>query len=214
MKYWFKMFVPGLLLLSLLGGSAFAQGKIATIDLKKVFDNYYKKKQAEDALKVTEEEIKKEDAAMMDEYKKLKDDYTALQSSINESAISPEEHDRRTKAASDKLKALKEKEDLIAQYERSARTRLGEQTQRMRTGIVNEIRNVVNAKAKSAGYSLVLDTAAESANLTPIVLYNNNDNDITDSILLQLNATAPNDSAPPDDKPADKKTDKKKESKK
>ena len=215
MKNWFRTLVPGLLLFSLLSGSAFAQGKIATVDLKKVFDNYWRKKQAEDALKATEDEIKKDDTAMLDEYKKLKEDYKILQDSVAESNISPEEQARRKKAADDKLKALKDKEELIVQYERAAGTRLAEQKQRMRTGIIGEIRNIINAKAKSGGFSLVLDTAGETAVGTPAVLYSNNDNDLTDAVLVQLNATDPaTGAASPDDKPGDKKGDKKKESKK
>ena len=39
--------VPGLLLISLLGGSASAQGRIGLIDLRKVFEKYYKREQAQ-----------------------------------------------------------------------------------------------------------------------------------------------------------------------
>ena len=38
---------------------------------------------------------------------------------------------------------------------------------------------------------MVVDTAAESANATPVILYTNNESDITDDILKQLNLTAP-----------------------
>jgi hypothetical protein len=72
---------------------------------------------------------------------------------------------------------------------------------------------VVNAKAKAANLSLVMDTAAETLNSTPVFLYTNNENDITDSVLQQLNATAPADALKADDKPAEPDT-KKKDSKK
>ncbi len=61
----------------------------------------------------------------------------------------------------------------------------------MRDSIVEEIRITVNGKAKAAGYALVFDTLAESANGTPVVLYSNNENDLTEAILSQLNAGAP-----------------------
>jgi len=50
---------------------------------------------------------------------------------------------------------------------------------------------VVNKKARTANYGAVLDSAAESAVGTPIVLFNANLPDLTDEILTQLNATAP-----------------------
>ena len=86
--------------------------------------------------------------------------------------------------------------------------RSGEQRNRMRTSIIDEIRKVVDAKAKAAGYSLVIDIAAESVNTTPIVLYCNNESDITDAVLAQLNSTAPADTAS-SDKPAAAKPGKK-----
>ena len=80
----------------------------------------------------------------------------------------------------------------------------------MRDSILEEIRTTVNGKAKAAGYALVFDTAAESANNTPIVLYSNNENDITEAVLSQLNAGAPADAPKTQEQKADTKDDKKK----
>lgn len=207
-----RRLVLGLVLVSLTGGSVMAQNRIATVDLRKVFDGYWKKRQAEAALKDRQTDMEKEDRNMVDDYKKAKDEYQTLLTSANDQAVSSEERDKRKNAAEDKLRRMKEMEDTIAQYERQARTTIGEQSQRMRSNILTEIRNVVNSKAKAAGFSLVIDTAAESVNTTPVFLYSNNENDITDSVLQQLNATAPADALKADDKTAD--NDKKKNSNK
>jgi Skp family chaperone for outer membrane proteins len=61
----------------------------------------------------------------------------------------------------------------------------------MRDKILDEIKAVVSARAKTSGYTMVVDSAAEGANGTPVYLYNNGENDITDDILKQLNSTAP-----------------------
>ena len=209
--------MPGLLVFSLLSGSAWAQGRIATIDLRKVFDGYWKKRQAEANLKDRQADMEKEDKNMIDDYKRMKDEYGTLQTSAGDQAISPEERDKRKKAAEDKLKQMKDLEDTIAQYERQAKTTLGEQSSRMRANILTEIRNVVNAKAKAGGFFLVVDTAAESINSTPIVLFSSNENDITDGVLEQLNATRPTDLPKTDETPAetkDEKSEKKKDGKK
>jgi len=195
--------------MGLLSGSALAQNRIATIDLRKVFDGYWKKKQAEAALKERQTDIEKEDRNMVEDYKKAKDDYQSLLTSANDQAVSSEERDKRKNAAEEKLRRMKEMEDSIAQYERQARTTIGEQSQRMRSNILTEIRNVVNSKAKAAGFSLVIDTAAETINTTPVFLYSSNDNDITDAVLQQLNSNAPADALKSDEK-EDKKKDTKK----
>jgi Skp family chaperone for outer membrane proteins len=195
-----------------LTGSAVAQNRMATVDLRKVFDGYWKKRQAEAALKERNADMEKEDRNMIDDYKKVKDEYQGLLASASDQAVSTEERDKRKNSAEEKLRRLKEMEETISQYERQARTTIGEQSQRMRSNILNEIKTVVNAKAKTGGFSLVIDTAAESINNTPVFLYSSGENDITDSVLQQLNATAPSDAVKADDKTAadDKKKDGKK----
>jgi len=210
MKSLLRNIVPAILLLTIFSGSAWAQGRIATVDLRKVFDGYWKTKKADAALKDRASDMEKERKSMMEDLKKAQDDYQTLQVDANNQALSPDERDKRKKAAEDKLKQVKETNDTVQQYERQERVQLDEQRKRMREGLIEEIRNVLNGISKSAGYSLVLDTAGESANGTPVLLYNSADNDITETLLRQLNATAPVESAAPVDKKADAKSDKKK----
>src|SRR6266478_7696494 len=210
MKTWLHKIIPAVLLISALGGPAWAQSRIATVDLRKLFDNYWKTKQADAALKDRAADMEKEHKNMLDDWKKAKEDYQGLLGSANDQAVSTDEREKRKKSAEDKLKYIKETEDTIAQYERQARSTLDEQKKRMRDNILGEIRTAINAKAKSSGFSLVFDTAAESANGTPIILFTANDNDMTDAILAQLNAGAPIDTPKPDEKKEEKKDSKKK----
>ena len=199
--------ILALVLAPMLCTAVCAQSKTATIDLRKVFDNYWKTKQADAALKDRAADMEKEHKNMLDDWKKAKDDYQALLADANNQALSSDERDRRKKSAEDKLKFIKDTEDSIGQYERQARSTLDEQKRRMRDNILGEIRNVLNAIAKSDGYSMVIDIAAESSNGTPIVLYNDNSGDLTDKVLSQLNAGAPADTGAvtkTDEKPADK----------
>jgi len=201
-----RKIVPGLLLLSLLSSPAWGQGRIATIDLRKVFDGYWKTKQADAALKDRATDMEKEHKSMLDEWKKAKEDYQGLLAGANDQAVSSDEREKRKKAAEEKLKYIKDTEDTILQYEKQARNTLDDQRRRMRDNILGEIRTLLNSKAKSGGYSLVIDTAAESANNTPIVLFNSNENDVTEAILSQLNSTAPAESAKPEEKKDEKKS--------
>jgi dihydrodipicolinate synthase/N-acetylneuraminate lyase len=61
---------------------------------------------------------------------------------------------------------------------------------------------------------MVIDTAAETVNGTPVILYNTTDADLTDEVLKELNAAAPAmDTAKPDEK-KDEKSGKKDQKKK
>jgi len=183
--------------------SAQAQGKVGIIDLRKVFDEYYKTKQATASLKVEVADLDKQIKDMTDDLKKGEEEWKKLLDKSNDQAITAEEREKNKQAAQKKLVELKDLEQTATQFQRSNKARLDERNRRKRDAILQEIRDVVNAKAKAAGYSMVIDTAASSINDTPIVMYNNGENDVTESVLSQLNAAAP-----PEEKPA--KTDEKK----
>ena len=174
-----------------MGGSALAQAKVATVDLKKLFDNYYKTKLASAALDERRDQLDKDDKSMKDDLKKGGDDYQKLVQQANDQALSADERDRRKQSADDKLKQLQASKAAIDQFERQAQTTLGEQRQRMRDNILVEIKAAVSTKAKAAGDTLVIDTAAETVNGTMAVVYSVGDNDLTDAILAQMNAGAP-----------------------
>jgi outer membrane protein len=197
MKNILKTFLPVILLMTILSGSALAQTKIATVDLKKLFDSYYKTKLAQVSIQERATQLDKDDKGMKDDLKKGGDDYQALVQQANDQALSAEERDRRKQAADDKLKQLQASKAAIDQFERQAQTTLGEQRQRMRENILTEIKAAVTAQAKSGGYTLVFDTAAETVNGTMAIVYTNGDNDLTAAILSQLNAGAPIDVTKP-----------------
>jgi outer membrane protein len=181
--------------------------RIGTIDLRKVFDNYWKTKQAEAGLKDQAAEMEKQYKELTDDWKKQKTNYDTLIGDANNQALSADEREKRKKAADEKLRQMRELENSINLFRRNSTEQIDSRRKRMRDNIVEEIRNVLNAKAKAAGYALVIDTSADSASSTPIVLYSAGDTDMTNEILSQLNATAADSSATTD--PASK-TDQKK----
>ena len=192
MKKMIRKFIPLFLVLALSGASAFAaDAKFATIDLRKVFDNYWKTKVADAELKDKAADMDKQNKSLMDDYKKATEDYQKLIASANDQAVSAEERAKRKQSADTKVLELKENEQTIESFRRQAGATLDEKKRQMRDKILTDIRDAVNAKAKAAGYSIVFDSAGESANATPVLIYTNGENDITDEILTQLNINAP-----------------------
>src|SRR6266404_5225449 len=179
MKCFLRPFVLGLLLMGLLSGPAWAQTKIGTINLPKVFDNYWKRKDAETALKDRETDIQKELQSMMSDFDKGKEEYQKLLTGANDQAVSSDERRKR-----------------------------------VRDNLLNDITTVLTAKAKAGNYSMIIDTEAQMPLGTKIVLFNNNENDLTDEVLKQLNAGAPAETPKAEEKKDDKKDDKKKSTKK
>lgn len=171
--------------------SAAAQQKIATIDLRKVFDNYWRTKQADANLKDQAADLEKERKIMVDQFQKGDERYKKLLDSANDQALSTAERDKRKKDAENELLGLRDLEARIKQFDNTSRATLGEKQRRMRDNILQEIRDTVKAAVKKGGHTLVIDTAAETVNGTPIVLYSAGNDDLTDSVLSQLNINAP-----------------------
>ena len=182
----------GVALLLLLAYPAAAQNtKIAVIDLRKVFDKYYKTQAANAKLKERMADMDKELKALRTQYEQATGEYRKALDEANNQAVSAEEREKRKKAAESKLREIQDLEQSVRQFQAQANTTMEEQTRRMTENILGEIRAAINARAKAAGYTLVLDITGESLSKAPVVIYNNGENDITEAILAQLNATAP-----------------------
>ena len=177
------------------GVGAQAQTRIATVDGKKVTNGYWKTKEAMAALKDRREDLLKELKGLSDDIKKGQEEYKKLLDDANDQAVSDQEREKRKKAAEAKLKSIREINDRAVEFDKNAKANLDEQAQRMSERIDEKIRAVVSAQAKSAGYAIVLDIAGRGIENKPIVLYANDDNDLTQKVLEQLNADAPTDSA-------------------
>jgi outer membrane protein len=105
---------------------------------------------------------------------------------------------------------MKERDDKIGEWQNMMRDlqayqmekekQLADQTLRIRNGIVDEIRKVVDDKVKSLGFDLVFDVSGNSINNVPVILYAKESWDFTKEIIEKLNADRPKGGA---EKPAE-----------
>ena len=167
--------------------------RIATVNMRIVFDGYFKTKQADNEIKKRATEFDVEGKKYQDEYRKLTEEYNAALARVDDPTITAEVKAQRTKNAEDKIMEIKKLETVITQFERSARTALSEQQKRLRDNIMKDILDLIAKRAKSEKYSKVIDSGAESADRSPILLYTDNEDDLTEDILKLLNANAPAD---------------------
>jgi outer membrane protein len=173
------------------GPAAAAEQKIGTVDLRKVFDKYYKTVQSTAALKQEAQDIDKDRKKMLEDAEKHQNDWQKLFDRSNDQAISSDERDRSKKEAEQKYIELERDKQAIKEFDQIAATRLREKELQRRDDIVKEIRHVLDADAKAAGYTMVLDPSGESQNMVPVVLFNNGQNDMTEALIKELNSTAP-----------------------
>ncbi len=192
MKY-LKVALLTVTLLGLLSVPALAQTKVATVDMKKVFNSYYKTKLATAQLDKKKADLSKDLKDMASGIDKAQADYKQALEQSDDPAISSEERDKRKAAVADMLKDLNDRKLAADQYSRQGESTLADMSQRMSSNLVGEIRQAVTDKAKAGGYTLVLNSAD-----TETVIYNSgSDNDLTQAVITQLNAGAPIDVTAP-----------------
>lgn len=171
--------------------ASWAQTKIAVINMKTVFDGYWKTKQSDAIVKDRQAEFQKNRTKMLEDYQKANEEYKTLTDQANDPAISSEEAAKRRKTAENKLLEIREIEQSISNLDKQFQSDIAEQVNRMRQNILRDIRDEVQTQARAGGFNLVFDTAAESANRTPVILFQSGLTDITQPVLDKVNQTAP-----------------------
>jgi outer membrane protein len=191
--------------LALTASAQVPAGRIVTVDLNKVFSEYYKTPIASAKLKETADSFNKEHDEMMANYKKEIDELNKLRDDQDKPEYTAEVREQKRKAVADKLTETQKMQRDIDDYRTGHRKILEEQTQRMRQTILKEIQDVIDKEARDAGYQLVLDKSGNTLNGVPGLVYSQDSLDITDDMLKILNRNQPKGVEAP--KPSDSKGD-------
>ncbi len=186
MKFFRLLIVVALVALIGAAVSASAQSKIASVDMRKLFDQYYKTKLAEDLLDKDKAAARKNLKDMADGIDKAQADYKQLIDQANDQAISADAQDKLKQSAADKAQQINDSKTAFDKFQREVEASLADKSQRMTANLISEIQAAVSDKAKLGGYSLVVNSASSEA-----VVYSAPEIDITASVLSQLNAGAP-----------------------
>jgi outer membrane protein len=169
--------------------------KIGLIDLRKVFEGFYKTKQIEASLKEETSELEKQNAEMVGKFHAAENEFKQLIEKANDQAVSAQEREKHKGDADKKLLQLRDQEQQLSAFSRQMTEKMTAKQMRLREKLLEEIRDVINVKAKAGGFTMVFDTTAQSYNTlrSPALLYSapGEGDVLTDSVLTQLNATAP-----------------------
>src|SRR5213080_2212372 len=169
--------------------AAFAQGslKIGTVDVKRAFDEYTRKKEADAKLNDARNAAQKEFTDRAESYKKALDEINNLNKQLESPALSADKKTQTAKERDDKIANIKNMEREINDFRQTRERQLQEQLMRVREGIVKEITDVVMEKVKASNLDLVFDKSGMSINGVPFLLYSHDNVDFTNDIIAVLN---------------------------
>jgi len=164
--------------------------KIGTINLQKVYTDYWKTKKADEAIKRKALDKKKVAEGIEKDLRDLDDRIRKAQKNLQDPALNAAERDRRQKQQQKMINEARETAQALQQYNRATQTELQkEQTDTIKK-LMDEVREVVSSIAKTKAYSLVIDSSAKTGPGLVLVFTDGKD-DLTASAQAQLEATNP-----------------------
>jgi outer membrane protein len=174
--------------------SAQTQMKIGIVDMKRVFQDYYKTKEAEKKVNEDKSKAKKDLDQRSAEMNKLVGQWEAAQRIVQDKLVNPELKQQKQQEAQKLASEIKALEREIDEFRRRREQQLQEQVMRMRKGLLEDITQHVKEKSKLDNYDLVFDKSGVSPSGVPFLLHSKDAVEFSNEVLGELNKNAPKDS--------------------
>lgn len=159
--------------------------KIATVDMKQVFADFAKTKEAEAKINDARNQAKKELEERVEFFKQAEVEARELNDAVNGPDLSEQERADKRRSLNAKLLELQTVQSEVKSFQETRERQITEQTTRSRNSLVAEINGVL--QAKSAEYDLVFDKSGQSLNSVNVLVFSNDTFDITGLVLSALN---------------------------
>jgi outer membrane protein len=173
---------------------AFAQeGKlnIATVDMQELFKQYYRTNEAQKQINVERARIQKDNNERLARIRELETTIASLRKQLEDPALNDSKKQSLYKdfqTQGQEANALdRERREFLQRRNQALNEKM---VQRMK-GILEEIRKLVEEKAKLDNYDYVFDKSGLSTSQVPFLLYTKDATDITAGLLKTLNKDAP-----------------------
>lgn len=177
--------------------------RIATVDMQELFKQYYRTNEAQKQINVERARIQKENNERLARIRELEEKLGKLRKELEDPAI----NDSKKQALFKDWQAQQQEGIALDRERREFLQRrnqaLNEKMVQRMKGILEEIRKLVEEKAKIDNFDYVFDKSGLSTSQVPFLLYTKDATDITTGLLKTLNKNAPAGSltAPDDTKP-------------
>lgn len=175
-----------------------AQGnmKVGIVDMKRVFQEYYKTKDAEKKVNEDKSKAKKELDERGTKYKELIGRWNEIEKVLKDKLVNEQLKTQKQKEAQDVISEARSMEREMEEFKRKREQQLQEQVMRMRKGLLEDIKVRVEEKAKRDNFDLVFDKSGMSPSGVPFLLHSKDASDFSTEVISELNKNAPADTAP------------------
>ena len=199
-----RRFLSTTLAVSLIAVAPAAQdGKlnIATVDMQELFKQYYRTIEAKKQNNVDFARIQKDANERKAKIRELNTSLENLKKQIDDPSINDSKKAAISKDAQVQYQDLIALDRELKEFQQRRGQALNEKANQRMKGILEEIRKLVEERAKLDNFDYVFDKSSLSQNGIPFLLYTKDTTDITAGLLKTLNKDAPPGSLTPEEDP-------------
>lgn len=164
---------------------------IATVDMTRLYNEYYKTSEANSKLQGSVEKAKVEAEDLVKQGQELVDEYKEVLERSKNPALTEEAQAKAATDADGLLQGIREKEQEVQQFQLATQRSLQQRQRTYRDLFMDEIKKVALEVADDNGRNFVLDLSGITAVGVPVILYSDPKWDITDEVLEKINADTP-----------------------
>jgi outer membrane protein len=179
-----------------------AKLNIATVDMQELFKQYYRTNEAQKQINVERARIQKDNNERLARIRELEGTLASLRKQLEDPSLADSKKQTLFKdwqtQQQEAIALDRERREFLQRRNQALNEKM---VQRMK-GILEEIRKLVEEKAKLDNYDYVFDKSGLSTSQVPFLLYTKDATDITAGLLKTLNKDAPADSLPAAGDPA------------
>lgn len=177
--------------IALLGNASAENPRIATVDMQKIFKDYHLTLAAQERFDAEHATMHKRILERNEVLRRIGEQLATLQKQLDSGQLSGEQ----ARDIQEQQRMIREEGQLIS-YEAHQMLKEGEQKiARIREasmrGIMREIRQKVAQLSDQQGYDFVFDKSGKNTNQTSFFLYFENAQDLTSTMIRELNKSAP-----------------------
>ncbi len=165
--------------------------RIAVVNGSRLLKEYYKTEMADTHIQQQLDDFSAERDKLLQDHKKLKQDFEALRAETQNKALTEEALDKKREQAEAKLAEVIESENTIREKAATRKKQIEGEGRKIHGELARAIKDAVKICAEKGLYTLVLEEGGLLSNGLEPVLYADPKMDITSDVLKLLNADKP-----------------------
>lgn len=161
--------------------------KLATVNMERVFDTYYKTNRADKDLKEQEKAYEDHAKSLAEQIDAARRKREEMQEKALNVALSQKVRENCRDEAKKHDEIYQEKKGELRKFMEQKRGELQKEYMDKRRQIVTEITEFIEDHAAGRGYDFVFDASGFTSNMIPVVIYAAPSTDITETVVAELN---------------------------